>query len=623
MDFDINAPTASDNAPPRYSAKQRSWRAFLVGWRRSAAYLIVFIFFLTLLLLSALLVSLYGLPESPKSISDQKGTSTTTLIFRGNCDASTRYNFWGHLAVNLIASGVLASSNFFMQVLVAPTRSDVDRAHAKGVSLEIGVQSWRNLFYIPLRNRIFWVLLAVSTIPLHLVFNSTILESRASTDFLMLMVSEGYLQGAPWNATGASGLQRGGRIPPRINDIQRSLAEDPARWEKMDMQACYSRYNDTSRALFERRDVVMVLELDTNDANNNNTGTFGWAFNNTSENSLWYFREYSRTDLWVAYLHSGKLGTTERRYGFGQDERGDINFDVSTYTVHNSGSKYPPGLRTMKSEYCLSETWTAPCRVEVDNTLLFVVVLICAVKCALCIVVLITARGPTPLITPGDAIESFITKPDATTAGMCAFRPADLDHARKGYQWIPSARPWVTESKSRRRSMFAVPRSIWIWSYMLIGGSLTVGLIFLIVSTTQQWITDSEFGHDARNRQMETARINPTKTNLIVLANTPQLILSMCYFAYNGLFTRILCAFEWDKFSIMYRSLRVTHRKGPEQRSTYRLQLPYRWSIPLLLVSAILHWLYSNSLYLTIFESKFNYSPPSRIALTCMPPRRS
>ena len=608
MDYNIDASTSSDNSPPRYSTKRRSLRTFLVGWRRAAAYLIALIFSLAALLLSGLLVSLYGLPNSPKSISNDEGNSTTTLIFRGSCDASTKYNFWGHLAINLIASGVLASSNFFMQVLVAPTRSDVDRAHAKGVALEIGVQSWRNLFHVPLRNTIFWVLLAVSTIPLHLVFNSTILESRASTDFLMLMASEEYVRGAPWDAAGASGLQKGNRGPPRMNDIQKSLAENPSRWEKMDVQSCYARYNDTSRALFERRDVVMVLGLDPNDANNNNTGSFGWTFNNTAENSLWYFAEYYRTDLWVGYLNAGRWFAKDLEQGFGQDMKGNIKFDLSTSTVHNNASIYPPGLRTMKAEYCLSESWTAPCRVEVDNTLLFVVVLICSIKLGLCVIILITARGPTPLITPGDAIESFITKPDATTAGMCAFRPRDLDNAKKGYQWIPSARQWTTEKKSRR-SLFAVPRSIWIWSYMLIGGSLTVGLIFLVIATQEQWITDSEFGHDAKNRQMEMAKINPSKTNIIVLANTPQLILSMCYFAYNGLFTRILCAFEWDKFSVMYKSLRVTHRKGAEQRSTYRLQLPYRWSIPLLLVSAILHWLYSNSFYLTIFESKFESNP--------------
>jgi hypothetical protein len=102
---------------------------------------------------------------------------------------------------------------------------------------------------------------------------------------------------------------------------------------------------------------------------------------------------------------------------------------------------------------------------------------------------------------------------------------------------------------------------------------------------------------------------------ITVMANTPQLMLSVCYLAYNGLFTRMLCEREWASFGVRYASLRVTHRKG-KQRSTYRLQLPYRWSIPLLGISTLLHWLYSNCIYVGIYESKgFPYAA-SRLALS-------
>ena len=613
----------TDEPPPRYSQTdysptadrprsgqwQRRWRGFLVGWRRAAAYLIIFILFLTLLLLCLLLVSLYGLDGSPSAVSDKHGHSTTTLLFRGDCDISTKYNFWGHLAINLIASGVLASSNFFMQVLVAPRRCDVDRAHATGTSIEIGVQSWRNLQYVPRRSAVFWVLLAVSTIPLHLVFNSTILESRASTDFLLVMASERFLEGAPWDPAGGALLRGGNKPPSKLTDMQRSLAEEPTRWQKMSIQDCFDRYNDTSRSLTERRDVVMVLGLGTTEPSSNTTGTFGWKVNGTAENSLWYYRGYRRTDYFVSMYHE-RVPHEDRRSVFGQDEIGEIEFDASTYTVQNNPSRYPSEVRTMKAEYCMSETWTAPCRVEVENTLLLIVVVICFVKSALCLAILATARGPAPLITPGDAIESFITKPDASTVGMCGFTRHDLDD-RRDYRWVPTARMWGGGG-TRRKSMYAVPSSIWAFSYILIGSSLFVGLIMLGISAREQAVTDSEFGHDARNRQMKS-KIMLSTSGMIVLANTPQLVLSMCYFAYNGLFTRMLSEFEWAKLSTAYRSLRVTRPKGPHQRSTYRLQLPYRWSLPLLLVSAVLHWLYSNSFYLTIFEGQFP-SPSYRSA---------
>ena len=45
------------------------------------------------------------------------------------------------------------------------------------------------------------------------------------------------------------------------------------------------------------------------------------------------------------------------------------------------------------------------------------------------------------------------------------------------------------------------------------------------------------------------------------------------------------------------KPLRVTDPIG-DQRSTYRLQLPYKYGIPLLILSGILHWLVSQSLFL-------------------------
>jgi hypothetical protein len=88
---------------------------------------------------------------------------------------------------------------------------------------------------------------------------------------------------------------------------------------------------------------------------------------------------------------------------------------------------------------------------------------------------------------------------------------------------------------------------------------------------------------------------------LTLLANTPQIILSVCYLAYNGLITRMVAEFEWASFGTEYKPLRVSVKKGL-QKSSYRLQLPYRWSIPLILVSLLLHWLYSNAIYVSIYE---------------------
>ena len=54
---------------------------------------------------------------------------------------------------------------------------------------------------------------------------------------------------------------------------------------------------------------------------------------------------------------------------------------------------------------------------------------------------------------------------------------------------------------------------------------------------------------------------------------------------------------EWTNYAHQRKSLRVTSPCG-QQRSSYWLQLPYTYSIPLLVLSGLMHWLVSQSLFL-------------------------
>lgn len=83
---------------------------------------------------------------------------------------------------------------------------------------------------------------------------------------------------------------------------------------------------------------------------------------------------------------------------------------------------------------------------------------------------------------------------------------------------------------------------------------------------------------------------------MIVLTNLPQVLLSFIYFTYNALFTCMLLGEEWAKFAYERKTLRVTCPVG-KQRSTFWLQLPYSYGIPLLVMSMVLHWLVSVSFF--------------------------
>lgn len=88
----------------------------------------------------------------------------------------------------------------------------------------------------------------------------------------------------------------------------------------------------------------------------------------------------------------------------------------------------------------------------------------------------------------------------------------------------------------------------------------------------------------------------------VLIANIAQPILSFLYFSYNGLFTCMLLGFEWATYGREKKGLRVSHTPLGAQRSTYFLQLPYRFALPLMGLSGLLHWLVSQSIFLVAVD---------------------
>lgn len=78
-------------------------------------------------------------------------------------------------------------------------------------------------------------------------------------------------------------------------------------------------------------------------------------------------------------------------------------------------------------------------------------------------------------------------------------------------------------------------------------------------------------------------------------------------------------AAEWSTYAISRRGVRVSWNPQYAQRSSYFLSLPYRYAIPLMGTSAILHWLISQSLFLVgieAYDERF-VRAPGRDLVTC------
>ena len=76
-----------------------------------------------------------------------------------------------------------------MQCLTSPTRDEIDKAHARYDWLDIGILSLRNLRRISWDRIGLWWLLAFSSIPIHLLYNSAVFSTLARQDYEVYVAS--------------------------------------------------------------------------------------------------------------------------------------------------------------------------------------------------------------------------------------------------------------------------------------------------------------------------------------------------------------------------------------------------------------------------------------------------
>jgi len=91
-------------------------------------------------------------------------------LYSGSCDKSKKIGLWLHLLINALSTLLLSGSNYTQQCLAAPTRSEIDAAHAKRRWMDIGVPSVRNLFRIKAERMLLWIVIGLTSIPLHLLY---------------------------------------------------------------------------------------------------------------------------------------------------------------------------------------------------------------------------------------------------------------------------------------------------------------------------------------------------------------------------------------------------------------------------------------------------------------------
>lgn len=117
----------------------------------------------TLVLVMNLTFVIIGLTAT----SGYQGGIATLLA--GNEDHIARTSTVLHVVLNVLSTLLLSASNYAMQVLSSPTRAECIKAHEKDSWLDIGIPSLRNVLFVSRHRRILWCVLALSSVPLHLL----------------------------------------------------------------------------------------------------------------------------------------------------------------------------------------------------------------------------------------------------------------------------------------------------------------------------------------------------------------------------------------------------------------------------------------------------------------------
>ncbi|KAF9061622.1 hypothetical protein BDP27DRAFT_1428743 [Rhodocollybia butyracea] len=512
-------------------------------------------------------------------VGKTSGSIGIAQIFEGDCNTVDHVTLGIHFVINVLSTLLLSASNYVMQSLSAPTRTEVDRAHKKGFWLDIGSQSMHNLKHTSGWKRLLWTLLSISSIPLHLFYNSAFFSTISANDYNWYLAQGPEMRDLPQNnltfnwdcadlelvACSSPDAEPANWLDsPNCLRTYACLGPDiePANWEFLNPSDCLHAY--AVDFLASRRDLVMVV----GDYIPNNS--FLILQNSISGQMSTPFTPYD----WIC----GSTSSIPAVPGSCSQKWREIN--PSNWTMQAGPFLDTASIATgsLGVQYCLSETTASKCQLQFNLPLLAIVVAFNLVK-VICMVIVATKMHDNPLVTLGDAIASFTNNPEPLTKDMCLVSQSYLERIiLSGDKNELGTRSFLIAYQPQQTTWMATAsRRHWITICSLLA-SAKLHLKNIITS----WRIPSH-GYWAILAS-------------VLIANLPQLIFSMIYLVFNGLCTKLFLALEWSSYAQSRKPLRVSDPHG-DQRSTYFLNIPFRFGVPLMVYSALLHWLLSQSIF--------------------------
>ncbi|KAL4875254.1 hypothetical protein BJY04DRAFT_224224 [Aspergillus karnatakaensis] len=576
-----------------------------------------------------------------------------SVLYSGSCARVKELSTGMHVLINMLSTTLLSASNFAMQCLSAPTRQDVDRAHARKKWLDIGVPSVRNLWRIPKIRLVLWLCLAASSVPLHLFYNSSVYSTIAATEYDIYVGNANFTSLTPIDVQRVFAEGSNESLPLQSATHLVDMAD---RLVKLTPQDCISAYATNYQSKYGS---LVLVSSDFHPSQSpinlvERQGIAGSMDDGAYDPYQWLCQDQGQDRPYKSYQCAHYLSDIKQ---------------ASRWMV-----------RGYQVEYCLAEKTEEKCTLEYSLPLAVTVLGTNAVKAVLiCVAVLLLGGDRNPLLTLGDAIASFLRVPDChdgSGMGECLLTRDVVTRRERADRWIQFK---IALSRGAEYCVFALrafripmPTRLKLWSYYVppwkeerndpelftynaiprrrwSSLSMTRWIICLsfcfgailscicLLAYAFDRMADTEgawdgFGAVKANTMIQADQWPSGLVANTLIANVPQVVFSGLYFMVNSVLTSLTLAGEWNTFSVQRKGLRVSTRPQGYQRRTYFLSLPLRYGLPLIAMSGLLHWLMSQSIFLvrilayTAWQERdassdamtLGYSPPAVVTVICV-----
>lgn len=287
----------------------------------------------------------------------------------------------------------------------------------------------RNLRRISWSRIILWWLLALSGIPLHLLYNSVVFSTLTSREYTVFVGSESLVNGSAvdWSQT----------IPHTQGRYTLQHLRSVSTWQTLSNHECISTYGQpvTSAHTSARGDLLAITS----------------------------YVDVSHVPAYPVDQSCNRLGTECDAHRW--ICAGKIFRDSSAKTEANKPCNINKVLKNATQwellhgfaqlspvKYCLSQSVEERCRVQFSLVIMIIVICANFVK-ILCMLLLLWHHKSRPLVTLGDALESFLRDKDQTTERMCLY---DILSFRRNtwddgiLEWEPKRWRWLSSISQRR-----------------------------------------------------------------------------------------------------------------------------------------------------------------------------